>query len=150
GLNGPGGLINAITKRPLDEKHGEVYTSLGDGTKEVGTDFGGPIDPDGVWTYRFTALAKDGDLGWDYSNDDRLYIAPALTIKPDEGTSLTLLADYYRRNGTGARGFPVGADLDINTFLGEPDFNRFNTRQSDIGYQFEHEITDGLTFRSNA
>ncbi|MGY5810905.1 TonB-dependent siderophore receptor [Rhizobium sp. LEGMi198b] len=150
GLNAPGGLINAITKRPPEEKQGEVYTSFGDGTKEVGTDFGGPLDADGVWSYRFTALAKDGDLGWDYSKDDRLYIAPALTIKPEEGTSLTILTDYYKRNGTGARGFPAGANLNINTFLGEPDFNRFNTRQSDIGYQFEHDISDGLTFRSNA
>jgi len=149
GLNAPGGLINAITKRPPEEKQGEVYTSFGDGTKEIGADFGGPLDADGVWSYRLTALAKDGDLGWDYSKDDRLYVAPALTIKPDEGTSLTILTDYYKRNGTGARGFPTGANLDINTFLGEPDFNRFNTRESDFGYQFEHEINDGLTFRSN-
>ncbi|QRM57848.1 TonB-dependent siderophore receptor [Sinorhizobium sp. BG8] len=149
GLNGPGGLVNAITKRPQDEKHGEVYTSLGNGTKEIGTDFGGPLDAEGVWTYRLTALGKEGDLGWDNSNDDRFYIAPALTIKPDEGTSLTILTDYYKRNGTGARGFPTGADIDINTFLGEPDFNRFNTEQTDIGYQFEHEFNDNLTFRSN-
>lgn len=149
GLNGPGGLVNAITKRPQDEKHGEIYTSYGDGTKEVGVDFGGPIDADGVWTYRLTGLVKDGDLGWDYSNDDRVYIAPALTIKPEEGTSLTILTDYYKRDGTGARGFPTGADIDINTFLGEPDFNRFNTKQTDVGYQFEHELNDSLTFRSN-
>ncbi|TIN51795.1 MAG: TonB-dependent siderophore receptor, partial [Mesorhizobium sp.] len=92
-----------------------------------GVDFGGPIDPDGVWTYRLTGLAKDGDQGWDYSNDDRLYIAPALTIKPEEGTSLTILTDYYKRDGTGARGTPAGGNIDIGTFLGEPDFNRFNT-----------------------
>jgi iron complex outermembrane recepter protein len=150
GLNGPGGLVNAITKRPLDQKQGEIYTSYGDGTKEVGVDFGGPIDPDGVWTYRLTGLAKDGDQGWDYSNDDRLYIAPALTIKPEEGTSLTILTDYYKRDGTGARGTPAGANIDIGTFLGEPDFNRFNTEQVDIGYQFEHEFNENLTFRSNA
>lgn len=150
GLNGPGGLVNAITKRPLDQKQGEIYTSYGDGTKEVGVDFGGPIDPDGVWTYRLTGLAKDGDQGWDYSNDDRLYIAPALTIKPEEGTSLTILTDYYKRDGTGARGTPAGGNIDIGTFLGEPDFNRFNTEQVDLGYQFEHEFNENLTFRSNA
>ncbi|ESZ25533.1 TonB-dependent siderophore receptor [Mesorhizobium sp. L2C084A000] len=150
GLNGPGGLVNAITKRPLDQKQGEIYTSHGDGTKEVGVDFGGPIDPDGVWTYRLTGLAKDGDQGWDYSNDDRLYIAPALTIKPEEGTSLTILTDYYKRDGTGARGTPAGGNIDIGTFLGEPDFNRFNTEQVDIGYQFEHEFNENLTLRSNA
>jgi iron complex outermembrane receptor protein len=150
GLNGPGGLVNAITKRPLDQKQGEIYTSYGDGTKEVGVDFGGPIDPDGVWTYRLTGLAKDGDQGWDYSNDDRLYIAPALTIKPEEGTSLTILTDYYKRDGTGARGTPAGGNIDVGTFLGEPDFNRFNTEQVDIGYQFEHEFNENLTLRSNA
>ncbi|WP_091918629.1 TonB-dependent siderophore receptor [Mesorhizobium sp. YR577] len=150
GLNGPGGLVNAITKRPQDEKHGEVYTSYGDGTKEIGADFGGPIDADGVWSYRLTTLGKQGDQGWDYSNDDRLYIAPALTIKPQEGTSLTILTDYYKRDGTGARGLPAGANIDIGTFLGEPDFNRFNTEQVDIGYQFEHEFNENLTFRSNA
>ncbi|RWB02313.1 MAG: TonB-dependent siderophore receptor [Mesorhizobium sp.] len=150
GLNGPGGLVNAITKRPLDQKQGEIYTSYGDGTKEIGVDFGGPIDPDGVWTYRLTGLAKDGDQGWDYSNDDRLYIAPALTIKPEQGTSLTILTDYYKRDGTGARGTPAGGNIDIGTFLGEPDFNRFNTEQVDIGYQFEHEFNENLTFRSNA
>ncbi|AMY02858.1 TonB-dependent siderophore receptor [Mesorhizobium ciceri] len=150
GLNGPGGLVNAITKRPLDQKQGEIYTSYGDATKEIGVDFGGPIGPDGVWTYRLTGLAKDGDQGWDYSNDDRLYIAPALTIKPEEGTSLSILTDYYKRDGTGARGTPAGANIDIGTFLGEPDFNRFNTEQVDIGYQFEHEFNENLTFRSNA
>nr|WP_299506142.1 TonB-dependent siderophore receptor [uncultured Rhizobium sp.] len=152
GLNGPGGLVNAITKRPQDEKHGEVYTSYGDGTKEIGADIGGPLDADGVWSYRLTTLLKDGDLGWDYSKDDRIYVAPALTIKPQEGTSLTILTDYYKRNGTGARGFPAGTgtDIDIDTFLGEPDFNRFNTEQADIGYQFEHEFNENLTFRSNA
>lgn len=150
GLNGPGGLVNAVTKRPQGEKHGEVYTSFGDGTKEVGADFGGPIDTAGIWSYRLTTLAKNGDLGWDQSNDDRLYVAPALTVSPQEGTSLTILTDYYKRDGTGARGFPSGADIDIGTFLGEPDFNRFNTKQADLGYQFEHEVNDSLTFRSNA
>ncbi|MBO3760946.1 TonB-dependent siderophore receptor [Ciceribacter sp. L1K22] len=149
GLNGPGGLVNAITKRPQDEKHGEVFTSYGDGTKTVGVDFGGPIDEEGIWSYRLTGLAKEGDLGWDYSNDDRMYVAPALTIKPEEGTSLTILTDYSKRDGTGARGFPTGADIDIDTFTGEPDFNRFNTEQVDIGYQFEHEFNESLTFRSN-
>lgn len=94
GLNAPGGIINAITKRPQDTKHGEVYTSLGDGHTEVGTDFGGPLDPDGVFSYRMTGYWQDADFGSDYSKDDHFYIAPALTISPDAGTSLTILADY--------------------------------------------------------
>jgi iron complex outermembrane recepter protein len=150
GLNSPGGLINAVTKQPQDEFHAELYTTFGDGHIETGTDFGGPIDTDGVYTYRITAKWQNADLGYDYTNDDRLYIAPALTISPDAGTSLTILTDYSKRDSSTARGIPQGSNIDIDTFLGEPDFNRFNTIQKDVGYLFSHELADGLTFRQSA
>lgn len=150
GLNAPGGLINAITKRPQDTPHAELYTTLGDGHVETGTDFGGPIDAEGVYTYRLTAKWQNADMGTDYSNDDRLYIAPALTISPDAGTSLTLLADYSKRESSVARGFPMGVAIDTDSFLGEPDLNYFNTIQKDIGYQFSHDFDNGLTFRQSA
>ncbi|MBB4952603.1 iron complex outermembrane receptor protein [Agrobacterium vitis] len=150
GLNSPGGMINAITKRPTDTFHAEVYTTFGENHLETGTDFGGPLDKDGVFSYRVTAKWQNADLGSDYSNDDRLYIAPALTISPDAGTSLTILTDYNKRNTTPALGFPAGLDVDTTKFYGEPDYNKFDTIQKNIGYQFSHEITDGLTFRQNA
>jgi iron complex outermembrane recepter protein len=150
GLNSPGGMINAITKRPTDTFHAEVYTTFGDNHIETGTDFGGPIDQDGVFTYRMTAKWQNADLGTDYSNDNRVYIAPALTISPDAGTSLTILMDYNKRNTTPGMGFPEGLKVDTKAFYGEPDFNRFNTIQKDVGYVFSHDTTDGLTFRQTA
>lgn len=150
GLNGPGGLVNNITKRPQDTFHAEIYTTLGDGHQEVGADVGGPIDPEGVWTYRLTGMWQNGDYGWDYTQDDRFYIAPALTISPDDSTSLTILTDFSKRETNPSRGFPAGVDIDLNTFMGEPVFNHFNTRQTDLGYLFEHEFDGGLTFRSSA
>ncbi|MDQ0457083.1 TonB-dependent siderophore receptor [Rhizobium paknamense] len=150
GLNSPGGLINAITKRPQDTPHAEVYTTLGDHHVETGTDFGGPIDPDGVFSYRVTAKWQNADLGRDYSNDNRVYVAPALTISPDASTSFTLLTDYNKRKTSPATGIPQGVNLDIGTFLGEPDYNKFNTTQKDIGYLFSHEFDNGLTFRQTA
>ncbi len=150
GLNGPGGLVNAITKRPQDEFHAEVYTTFGDEHIETGTDFGGPIGDSDVWSYRFTGKWQDAANSYDYSNDDRLYIAPALTIKPEEGTSLTILTDYSKRESSLSYGFIDGVDIDLDTFLGEPEFNKFNTEQTDVGYQFEHEFDNGLTFRQNA
>jgi iron complex outermembrane receptor protein len=150
GLNGPGGLVNAITKRPQDIAGGEVYTTLGDSHVETGFDVGGPLDKEGVWKYRLTGLYQNGDYYYDYTNDNRLYIAPAITISPDDGTSLTILTDYSKRDGTGARGYIAGLDLDLDSFSGEPDFNHFNTRQTDLGYLFEHQFDNGLTFRQNA
>lgn len=151
GLNAPGGIINAVTKRPQDTTQGEVYSTLGDGHKEVGADFGGPIDPNGVFSYRLTGFWQNADFGSDYSKDDHLYIAPALTISPDASTSLTILADYgIQKKSGGSGGIPQGVDLNPDIFLGEPDFNRFNTKQGDLGYIFEHQFDDGLTFRSSA
>lgn len=150
GLNSPGGLINAITKRPQDTPHAEVYTTFGDNHVETGTDFGGPLDQDGVFSYRITAKWQNADLGRDDSNDDRIYVAPALTISPDASTSLTLLADYNKRKTSPAADIPQGVNMDIGTFLGEPDYNKFNTTQKDIGYLFSHQFDNGLTFRQTA
>ncbi|MDF3605823.1 TonB-dependent receptor plug domain-containing protein [Paracoccus sp. DMF-8] len=61
GLNAPGGLINVITKRPLQDPFGEVYTSVGEDHAEIGIDTGAPLDAEGVWTYRLTAKWQDLD-----------------------------------------------------------------------------------------
>ncbi|AXS42595.1 TonB-dependent siderophore receptor [Breoghania sp. L-A4] len=150
GLNAPGGLVNSITKRPTEEKFGEVYTTAGDGHVEAGTDFGGPIDDAGVWSYRFTAKAQDGDNVADHTQDDRIYVAPALTWSPTDATSLTILADYYKRDGNASHGIPLGSGIDPNTFLGEPDFDKTNTVEKNIGWLFSHDFGSGLQFRQTA
>jgi iron complex outermembrane receptor protein len=148
GLNAPGGLINGVTKRPQDTDHGEVYTTVGEDHIEGGTDFGGRINDD--WSYRITAKTQDGTHGRDFSNDDRIYIAPALTWNPNDATMLTILTDYQKRESNSAYGFPYGIAVDPTTFLGEPDFNKFDTEEKNIGYLFEHKFGNGLTFRQNA
>lgn len=150
GLNGPGGLVNAITKRPRDEAHGEVFGRLGTGHVGTGFDFGGPTDAAGAWSYRLTGLLQDADNGADYSEDDRVYVAPALTWRPNALTSLTLLTDFSKRDSNAGYGFPAGSGIDPDTFLGEPEFNKFDTEQTDIGYLFSHGFGNGLTFRQNA
>ncbi|WP_027351077.1 TonB-dependent siderophore receptor [Halotalea alkalilenta] len=149
GLNSPGGIVNTITKRPQEQKFGEVYTTLGDGHTETGTDFGGPIDANREWTYRITTKWQDGDNGVDHARDDRFYFAPALTWRPSDATSLTLLAGYNKRKGNTSRSIPYGSGIDPETFLGEPDFDKMDTIERNIGYQFEHSFGNGLTFRQN-
>lgn len=150
GLNAPGGIVNAITKRPQDYEFGEVYTTLGKDHVETGTDFGGPIDQAGKWAYRLTAKWQDAERNTEYSQDDRVYFAPALTYKPNDATSLTLLADYNERDSDASQSVPLGSGVDPETFLGEPDFEGLNTTSHDIGYLFEHDFGRGLSFNQNA
>jgi len=149
GLNAPGGLVNAITKKPTDYRFGEVYTTFGENHIEAGADVGGPIDADGKWLYRFTAKGQNGNDGIDNSNDDRIYVAPALTWRPTGSTELTLLADYYKRDGNTSHGIPYGSGIDPETYLGEPDFDNMDTEEWNIGYEFSHEFGNGLQFRQN-
>lgn len=150
GLNGPGGLVNSITKRPEDEARGEVFTTLGEDHLTTGGDVTGPVAEDSKWSYRLTALWQDAERGQDYSQDDRLYVAPAFTFKPKAGTELTILTDYSKRESSLAYGSPRGANVDPDTFLGEPDFDGFDTEQFDAGYQFSHQIGDDWEIRQNA
>lgn len=150
GMNAPGGLVNMVTKRPQAHKHGEVYTTFGEDHAETGADFGGPIDADGDWSYRITAKWQDSKEGHEWARDDRLYIAPALTWKPTDFTTLTLLADYNRRKGANRYGIPLGSGIDPETFLGERQFDQNDTEEWNIGYTFDHDFGNGLQFRSNA
>lgn len=150
GPNAPGGLVNMITKRPQETKFGEVYTTFGEDHAETGTDFGGPIDAEGDWTYRLTGKWQNAEDGFDWAKDDRVYIAPALTWKPTDATSLTLLADYNKRKGANRYGIPLGSGLDPDTFLGEKSLDRNDTIEKNIGYVFDHDFGNGLKFNQTA
>ncbi|MBP1805107.1 TonB-dependent siderophore receptor [Rubellimicrobium aerolatum] len=146
GLNAPGGLVNAITKRPQDQAFGESTMAVGPDHQEFGLDFGRPIDAAGKWTYRVTALAQDGSNDGDHTRDDRLYFAPALTWRPSDATRVTFLAHYYERDGNAPHSTPVGVDIDPDTFLAEPDFNRTDREEASLGWDLAHRVAPGLTF----
>ncbi|QUS37046.1 TonB-dependent siderophore receptor [Falsirhodobacter algicola] len=151
GLNAPGGLVNAVTKTPKPYRFGEVYTTVGTNSTEVGADFGDVLDADGVWSYRIVTKTQEGDLGTDYSNDDRRYVAGSLSYRPSDRTELTFMLDYNRREGVPGTGdLPDGFDLDSDVFLGEPDFNRFDTTERSYGYSFAHDFGGGLSLRQTA
>lgn len=150
GLNAPGGIVNAITKRPQPEEFGEIYTTLGDGHVETGTDFGGKLDESGEWTYRLTAKWQDADQGMDLTEDNRLYGAGAITWSPSADTSLTLMANYYNHDGSASESIPYGQGIDPDTYLSEPDFDNMDTEEANLGYEFRHNFGNGIEVRQNA
>jgi iron complex outermembrane receptor protein len=159
GQNPPGGLINYVSKRPTAKPFREVEASAGTFDRFEGKfDLSGPITEDGTLLYRVTGLARDSDTQVDFVNDDRYFIAPALTFA-GEDTTLTLLANYQHDNaGWGIQFLPASGTLLDNpngriprhTFAGEPDFDRYNLDQASLGYLFEHRFNDVFTVRQNA
>ncbi|WP_022963574.1 TonB-dependent siderophore receptor [Halopseudomonas pelagia] len=153
----PGGLINTITKRPTDTPLHEINVEYGShARKQYSFDLGGPIDEAGQFSYRLTGLWRDSDTQTTDTDDDRRYIAPAFTWRPDEDTSLTFLASYQETRTSFAP--PLDYDLttsssaaypkvDRDLFTGERGFDHYNNYSTTIGYLFEHNFTPNLKIR---
>lgn len=155
----PGGMVNYVTKKPLDEPLHEVFTQVGNwGRVSGGVDLGGPLDVDRRWLYRFTAVGLDTGTQVDHTKDNRIEIAPSLTWRPDAATRFTLMADYRRDPNMGfwnklpALGTvlpnPAG-QIPFNFYSGDLGFNRTTSTQASVGYQFEHAFDDVWTVRQN-
>jgi len=156
----PGGLINAVSKRPGKERLQQVavqYSSQGtvQGSFDVGA--GNSVDKLQV---RLVGLLRKGDTEIDHSDGlERRFIAPSLSYRLGERTHLTLLTQYQDdagaatfqflpRTGTlvaGSNGFRLAR----STFLGEPDWNSFERTQFSLGYQLEHQLNSQVVLRNS-
>ncbi|MBX5136423.1 TonB-dependent siderophore receptor [Rhizobium lentis] len=151
GSGSPGGLVNKISKLPTEEPIREVGITYGTKDRVQGMfDFGGPISEDrDDFLYRIVGLARRGDTNFDIA-DDRYFLAPSFTWKPDEGTTFTLygLAQSDETDANvGAITTVDGRILDLRA--SDPDYDHQKIKQQQVGYQFEHEFDNGLTFRQN-
>jgi len=158
GTAAPGGLINAITKRPTAESLREINVEYGNhNRKQISGDISGPLDDAGELTYRLTALERKADSFADFGKNDRTYLAAALTWSPSAATSLTLLSSYQHSKTTdngplprqGTLLFNPNGQLPGDRYLGEPSFNLFDNTQKTVSSIFEHAFSDTLKFRQS-
>jgi len=153
----PGGVVNLVSKRPRPEAHYELgYTAGSFGFHEVTADLGGPITADRSLLYRVTGLYLNRDDFVDFVDKERIYIAPALTLRLGTDTTLTLLGNYIHDDFTAPTGLPAdgtvlanpNGDIPLERFLGEPRFNRNRAFRVQGGYQLEHRFTENVRLRN--
>ncbi len=148
GGNDPGGVVETVSKRPTDTPFGQIVGQIGNFGRYQGQfDIGGPIASDGSLAYRLTGLARDSGTQVKFGKDDRLFIAPALTWKIDDRTSITVLTDYERNRGQMWPYYYKGDDGQVeHIVLTDPEFDRLHQHQWNVGYQFDHRFSDWLSF----
>lgn len=162
GQNSTGGLLNMVSKRPVAEPLHELQVQLGShDRKQLAFDLGGPIASGSEWTYRLVGLVRRSDTSVDFVEDNRTFLAPALTWKPSAATSLTLLAsllndDLGHSGGTSAflpaSGIALpnpNGTIDRDTYGGEPGFDFYKKKQMSVGYEFLHRFDDTWQFTQN-
>ncbi|SEG36111.1 TonB-dependent siderophore receptor [Bosea lathyri] len=155
----PGGALNLVSKRPTAEKLREVTASIdSNGRALAGFDIGGPVDPQGQWSYRVTGLGVTGETQVDHTREGRFAIAPSITWRPTSDTRLTVLGSYQHDPeigfydalpaiGTAVRN-PLGR-IPKGFYAGEPSFDRFDRKYASLAYLFEHRFNEVLTIRQN-
>lgn len=157
----PGGFVNFISKRPTDEPLHYVETGINSfGNGYLGLDFSDKLGSDDVLSYRLTGKISGGGWETDRSDDFRGTIAPSITWKPDEDTSLTILSSYQNVDlthtstgflpyeGTVVDRTGVGR-IPRDLFYGDENIDVYERQQAMIGYEFEHTFDNNWTVRQN-
>lgn len=159
GQGGVGGVLGMVSKRPQAEPLREVQLQLGNfSRKQVALDFTGPFDTQGQWLYRLVAVGRDSGTQVNHVPDDRLLFAPSLTWRPSADTSLNLQLHYQKDKSGSLIGFfpwqgtllpaPFGP-IPTSAFISEPGWDRYDTEQTSLGWQFSHRFNDRWTVRQN-
>lgn len=158
GQGQPGGIINLVSKRPTFTPINEVFIQGGNFNRiQAGFDLSGPVEDAPQFAYRLTGLIRKADTQVAFSPDDRVFLAPAITWRPDSDTALTVLAKYaeYRRGGSeqslpyigsvvaGPQGF-----FKRDVFVGQPNFNTELLENMEVGYILDHTFAPGWLFHS--
>ncbi|CAM5185182.1 Iron complex outermembrane recepter protein OS=Bosea thiooxidans OX=53254 GN=SAMN05660750_04591 PE=3 SV=1 [Bosea thiooxidans] len=162
GASTSAGIVDLISKRPAETPFREIEIQGGSfGRKQFNFDLSGPANPEKTLFYRLTGLVRDADNQISAIKDDRVFIAPAITWKPNEATKLTLLAEYMdsTTGGTAAYVNEYGPYIDrsgnllyksigaTKVFGGDKRYNDFRQQQGRIGYEFEHAFSEIFTLR---
>jgi iron complex outermembrane receptor protein len=157
GRGDAGGIVNRMTKLPTATPIREVEIQYGNfDRKRIAADFG-LVNSDGTLMFRLVTSALDSDTqvrfantGGDRAEIRRFYIAPSLTWRPSDRTSITVFGDILN-NRSGAGAFYVADPLGrpTNTLLGDPGFTRYSTNQASVSYKIEHHFNETFTARQN-
>ncbi|WP_216654758.1 TonB-dependent siderophore receptor [Pseudogemmobacter hezensis] len=148
----PGGMVNAVSKRPTETPFHELGVEVGThGRRQITGDFSNRLSE--TLSYRVTVLARESDTETNYVNDDRLYFAPSLTWAPTEDTSLTVLGFWQNSKTRFPAPLPYGIIegigsgpfiLDRGTFIGEPGYDHMESDMMALGYEFSHRFANDM------
>lgn len=172
-----GGIINYVSKRPLDADFNQVEVGIDnyptafaafDVNKVIPNDLvtkGDPLPP--VWKYRITGKLEGGDGYAKHEDGIRGVIQGAATYQPNAGTDVTVYANYMRVDqnhgasdflpyyGTVKRATSADGTIDLGRIdrkenYSDPDIDDYNRRQFMVGYELNHDLDDVWTVNTRA
>ncbi len=106
--NTVGGVINKISKSPVDYKVGTITAQWGMwDTNRADLDIGGPITADKKLTYRFLLAGQDSDGYFDKTYEKRTSIIPMIGYKFSRTTEAWLKYERFSSHYSAYNGIPL-------------------------------------------
>lgn len=148
----PGGFVNATTKQPQDKPSYALQQQFGSfDLYRTTLDATGPVTADRSLRYRFDLAYLSSGSFRDFVDEERIFVAPALTWQASEHTEIGLDLEYRSGSLVNEFGIPaVGnrpASVPISRFLGEPGDGLDNEHLLLEAF-WSHRFSDAWTLRN--
>lgn len=145
GRTEPGGLINVITKKPLDMPYYSFEQRFGSfDFFRTEWDATGPVTADGSLLYRFTGGFQSNNSFRDFVNNERVLVNPSITWRPSEDTDITFNVEGLNQDYQADFGIPaIGkrpADIPISRAFGDPNDPDGNVWKTLVGSEINHRF----------
>ena len=153
----PGGTVNTVTKKPLDESRKAISFATGSyNTFRITGDFTGPMDEEKTLLYRMNVAYQNAQSFRVLQGGQDIVIAPSISFIPTDKTKVNIDFVYAKSKSRLDRGQPIfgasaGADLystPISFAIGkENDYahevNLYTTAS------IQHKFSDRLSFNAS-
>ncbi|MGO1671774.1 MAG: TonB-dependent siderophore receptor [Sphingobacterium sp.] len=145
---GFGGLINTVTKRPVDTLGGRInYIAGGYAQHRLTADLYGPLTPDNKLLGRMNAAYAHTGTYQDAGFNKSIFIAPSLLYRPNERLDIGIDAEIFRGKATN----PLMVFLNRSRllFANTPDELQFDFGKSYTDNSIDF-VNPATTLRGNA
>jgi iron complex outermembrane receptor protein len=151
GGSDPAGLVNVITKKPVNDRFAVLGFTFGAYQQQRYTaDVNGFANSSGTVLYRLNAAQEDANSFVDFDYLSRTQIAPVVSWLINDCTMLTWNGEWHRHNTIGFTGTPaVNGDplaLPPSRYVGEPANDFLDTEEFRQSLVLTHQLSDDWYF----
>ncbi|MCI9846630.1 TonB-dependent receptor [Flavobacterium pectinovorum] len=149
----PGGVLNRVTKKPLDQTANSVSFSTGSfNTLRALADFTGPLTEDKSLLYRLNLGYENANSFRDLQFDKNIVLAPSLSFLPNDKTSVNFDLIYTSSKSILDRGQSTYENNLYSTKISN-SLNSTNDYLNEETYivttSLNHQFTDRLSFSAS-
>lgn len=143
----PGGLINIITKQPLDTPRYVIEQQAGSfNFYRTQWDISQPVESMPGLAYRFSGAYQTEGSFRAFQGGRHILLAPVVSYRPSNWTEFTVDTQFLAQTQQSDTGFPVvaagPAAIPLSRSFQEPNDPKDKLRNLNIGYTFKQNLTE--------